>query len=272
MIVILNAALLSLSRVVSMPKFEPADFLRHLKAHEVTVAHVAPPIVGFLAKHPAVESVLPLPKLRELFSGAAPLGGDLASAAKARLGVQCVRQGYGMTEMSPASHIIPYHLADSKPASIGELIPSTECRILDTETGAAVGVGHRGEICISGPNVMKGYLNKPEETAACIDARGFMHTGDVGYIDADGCFYIVDRVKELIKVRRRGAPLRPLPEPPSASNAPPLRTGVAGRLAPPRRLAPGRAMYMHAHVRLPGRLAPGSLSHDSPAITRPACT
>lgn len=101
MVVILNAALARLAKVVSMPKFDPGEFLGHLKKHNVTIAHVAPPIVGFLAKHPAVDSVLPLPHLRELFSGAAPLGGELAAAAKERLGLEHVRQGYGST-LSPA--------------------------------------------------------------------------------------------------------------------------------------------------------------------------
>ena len=201
MIVILNAAIARLSRVVSMPKFDPAAFLSHLKQHDVTVAHVAPPIVGFLAKHPAVDGVLPLPRLKELFSGAAPLGGELAEAAKRRLGVQYVRQGYGMTELSPASHIVPYRLSHAKGATVGELLPSLVCKILDTETGVPVGVGERGEVCVKGPNVMKGYLNKPEATAATVDRGGFLRTGDVGIIDHEGCTSIVDRVKELIKVK-----------------------------------------------------------------------
>lgn len=181
-----------------------------LKEHEVTVAHVAPPLVGFLAKHPAVASVLPLPKLRELFSGAAPLGTDLAAAAAARLGGDgsggavrpvLVRQGYGMTEMSPASHVHPYDSPPSKVGGIGTLVPGMSCKVVSTETGLAVGVGAVGELWLKGPNVMRGYLNNPGATAETVDGEGYLHSGDVGYVDADGCFFIVDRVKELIKVK-----------------------------------------------------------------------
>ena len=198
--VILNLALCAGSTCVTMPRFDPELFLRVLKQHDVTVAHVAPPIVGFLAKHPAVDAVLPLPQLKELFSGAAPLGEELERGAARRL--DCiVRQGYGMTEASPATHIVPYDKAGVAHGSIGTLLPGMECRVADTETGALVGVGERGELLLKGPNVMAGYLNKPDATAEAIDADGFYRTGDVGYVDADGMFYVVDRVKELIKVK-----------------------------------------------------------------------
>ena len=200
--VILNIALCAGARVVTMPAFDPSLFLTVLKKHEVTVAHVAPPLVGFLAKHPAVDSVLPLPRLRELFSGAAPLGQELEDAARARL--DCiVRQGYGMTEAAPATHIVPYDVATSGAAkqTVGTLVPGMRCKIVNTETGAECGVNERGEICLAGPNIMKGYLNKPAANAESFDADGFYCTGDVGYVDEGGLYYIVDRVKELIKVK-----------------------------------------------------------------------
>ena len=199
MVVILNVALAQHAKVVTMPKFEPPLFLQILKKHSVTVAHVAPPLVGFLAKHPAVDQILPLPALQELLCGAAPLGSELSDLVKARLKIEYVRQGYGMTEMSPASHITHKRLI--KPGSIGDLLPSTECKMVSTGDGSVVGVDARGELCIRGPQVMKGYLNNPEATAEAIDEDGFLHTGDVGIVDSDGCFTIVDRVKELIKVK-----------------------------------------------------------------------
>jgi len=201
MMMILNLAITCGAKTVTLPKFDPPLFLKVLKGHGVTVAHVAPPLVGFLAKHPAVDSVLPLPKLRELFSGAAPLGGDLAAAAMKRLDVATIRQGYGMTEMSPASHIHPYDSPFEKIGGVGTLVPGMTCKVVSTETGLPVGVGERGELWLAGPNIMAGYLNNAKETAETIDSDGFLHTGDVGYVDADGYYFIVDRVKELIKVK-----------------------------------------------------------------------
>ena len=200
--VILNIALCSGATVVTMPSFDPALFLKVLKQHSVTVAHVAPPLVGFLAKHPAVDSVLPLPKLKELFSGAAPLGRELEEAVRARLGC-FVRQGYGMTEAAPATHIVPYDVAHANTANgaVGTLVPGMECKLVSTETGEACGVGERGEICLKGPNIMKGYLNRPSANAESFDSEGFYRTGDVGYVDEAGLYYVVDRVKELIKVK-----------------------------------------------------------------------
>ena len=173
-----------------------------LKEHEVTVAHVAPPIIGFLAKHPAVESALPLPRLKELFSGAAPLGEELESEVRQRLGCG-VRQGYGMTEAAPATHVVPIERmhANDASGSVGTLLPGMECRVVSTASGEAVGVGEPGELCLRGPNVMKGYLGRPDANAESFDANGFYRTGDVGYVDERGMYFVIDRVKELIKVK-----------------------------------------------------------------------
>jgi acyl-CoA synthetase (AMP-forming)/AMP-acid ligase II len=84
---------------------------------------------------------------------------------------------------------------------VGPPVPNTEAKIVDTETGSEREANHLGEICVRGPQVMKGYLNRPDATAATIDAEGWLHTGDVGYADHDGCFFIVDRLKELIKYK-----------------------------------------------------------------------
>lgn len=199
LVVILNLGIMQGVKTITMPKFDPGMFLKLMKQHGVTVAHVAPPLVNFLAKHPAVDAVLPLPALKELFSGAAPLGPELCIAAKTRLDIAEVRQGYGMTEMSPVSHITPY--GDDNYGPIGRLLPGMVAKVISTETGELCGPGERGELCCKGPNIMKGYLNKPEETAKCMDADGFLHTGDVCVYDEDGIFTVVDRVKELIKVK-----------------------------------------------------------------------
>ena len=85
--------------------------------------------------------------------------------------------------------------------SVGVPAPNTECKVIDLETGAALGPNQEGEVCVRGPQVMRGYLNRPDATAATIDPEGWLHTGDIGYADDDGHFFIVDRAKELIKYK-----------------------------------------------------------------------
>jgi acyl-CoA synthetase (AMP-forming)/AMP-acid ligase II len=152
-----------------------------------------------LAKHPIVDSY-DLSALEMLFSGAAPLDSDLAAAVRKRIGCK-IRQGYGMTEMSPVSHAIPDVRDDIGIGSVGVIIPNMENKIVDLVTGDEVGPGERGELWCKGPNVMKGYLNNADATDATLDADGFLHTGDVAVIDADGVVTIVDRAKELIKYK-----------------------------------------------------------------------
>jgi acyl-CoA synthetase (AMP-forming)/AMP-acid ligase II len=198
MVVIMSLSLHMGATVVTMPRFELEQFLETMQKYRVTYANVVPPIVLAMAKHPLVDKY-DLKHLRMLFSGAAPLGEGVATAAAARLGCGVV-QGYGLTETSPVTHATRLG-RDAKVAGIGEPIPNTEVKILDVGTGAELGTGQEGEICIRGPQVMKGYLNRPDATAAMIDPEGWLHTGDVGYADAEGCFFIVDRVKELIKYK-----------------------------------------------------------------------
>jgi acyl-CoA synthetase (AMP-forming)/AMP-acid ligase II len=104
-----------------------------------------------------------------------------------------------MTETSPVTHLTTWE--SNKPGSVGVCVPNTECKLVSVETGEEVGAGGRGEIHIRGPQVMKGYLGRPDATAQTVDAEGWLHTGDVAYADEDGFFYIVDRAKELIKYK-----------------------------------------------------------------------
>jgi 4-coumarate--CoA ligase len=110
-----------------------------------------------------------------------------------------VVQGYGMTELSPVTHATPD--GQGRPGTIGILVPDTECRVVDPDTGDDLGVGEDGEIWVRGPQVMRGYRNNPGATADTIDADGWLHTGDIGHVDANGHFTIVDRLKELIKYK-----------------------------------------------------------------------
>ena len=200
MTVIANAALRGGSTVVTMPRFDLEQFLQLIQDHKVTKGYVVPPILVALAKHPVVDQY-DLSSLVRLTSGAAPLGQELAAAVAARLGCE-VRQGYGMTETSPVTHMVPTSRTDwTKYGSVGPLIPGVEAKIIDVETGDEVADGERGELCIRGANVMKGYFHNEEATAQTIDADGWLHTGDVAVVDADGDFFIVDRVKELIKYK-----------------------------------------------------------------------
>src|SRR5262249_39548484 len=105
-----------------------------------------------------------------------------------------------LTETSPVTHLVRPE-GENKPGTIGPPVPNTECRIIDPETGEDVSLGERGELWIRGPQVMKGYLNDEEATAATVDADGWLHTGDVAIADEDGYFAIVDRLKELIKYK-----------------------------------------------------------------------
>jgi acyl-CoA synthetase (AMP-forming)/AMP-acid ligase II len=199
LVVVMNLGLYHGATIVTLPRFDLEVFLETMARYGVTFANLVPPIVLALAKHPVVDRH-DLSKLRMIFSGAAPLGGAIASACASRLGC-LVFQGYGLTETSPVTHVSPTEPELAKPGSVGFPLPNTEGRIIDLESGATLGPGQRGEVCIRGPQTMKGYWNRPDATAAMIDQDGWLHTGDIGFIDEDGHLYVVDRVKELIKYK-----------------------------------------------------------------------
>jgi 4-coumarate--CoA ligase len=195
--VLMNVGLVAGATIVTMPRFDLELFLQLHQDHGITRSFVAPPIAVALAKHPIVDRY-DMSALRQIFSGAAPLSAELALETGARLGCEVV-QGYGMTELSPVSHLTPP--GRYKPGSVGVTAPNTELQIVDPETGEALGAGADGEVWVRGPQVMTGYLNNPEATAATIDDDGWLHTGDIGHVDADGHLFIVDRLKELIKYK-----------------------------------------------------------------------
>ncbi|HEY0003439.1 MAG TPA: 4-coumarate--CoA ligase family protein [Pyrinomonadaceae bacterium] len=199
LVVILNMGLYMGATIVTLPRFELEQFLQTLETYSVTLAHLVPPVLLALAKQPVVDRY-DLSQLKTIFCGAAPLGEDLSRACMERLGCH-LRQGYGMTETSPVTHSTPADPAQFKHGSVGTLAPNTECKIVDPSSGAALGTHQEGEICVRGPQIMKGYLNRPDATAETIDEEGWLHTGDIGYADEEGHFFIVDRVKELIKYK-----------------------------------------------------------------------
>jgi acyl-CoA synthetase (AMP-forming)/AMP-acid ligase II len=195
--VLMNMGLRNGCRIVTMPRFDLETFLRLHQEHGLTRAFVAPPMVVALAKHPLVDQY-DLSSLKMVFSGAAPLSAELAVECGTRLGCEVV-QGYGMTELSPVTHATPP--GGFVAGSCGVTVPNTELRIVDPVSGDDLDVDADGEVWVRGPQVMKGYLNNDAATKATIDDEGWLHTGDIGHVDAEGHLFVVDRLKELIKYK-----------------------------------------------------------------------
>ncbi len=184
--------------VVTMPRFDLEQYLTLIQRHRVTLVTVPPPIMPALAHHPMIDAH-DLSSVELIASGGAPLGADLQHAVDDRFPNAVVGQAWGMTETAVGA-TIPDREFGTVPGSVGRVQPNTELRVVDTQTGRDLGAGERGELWVRGPQVMAGYLNRPDATAETIDADGWLHTGDLGYVDADGNVFIVDRLKELIKV------------------------------------------------------------------------
>ncbi|SKB98465.1 4-coumarate--CoA ligase [Arthrobacter sp. 49Tsu3.1M3] len=203
--VLLNLALRQRARLVTMPRFDLPEFLRIIQDHRCSYLFIAPPVAVALSKHPLVAEY-DLGSVHTTLSGAAPLDGELGTRLAERLGCR-VLQGYGMTEMSPVSHLIPHEVHDglSVPvSSVGYTVPNMQCRLVDPATGEEIpvpaeGTSAPGHLLCRGPNVMLGYLNRPQDTADTLDADGFLRTGDIATVRADGVVTVVDRLKELIK-------------------------------------------------------------------------
>ncbi len=203
--VVLNMGLAKGSTIVTMPRFDLDELLEIVERHGVTWLHIAPPIVLAFATAPGVEE-RDTSRLKMVISGAAPLDADLAGRAESRIGAP-IRQGYGMTELSPVSHKSRFaRIEETPPGSIGALIPNTEARLVNPETGEDVAEGEEGELWVRGPQVMTGYLNNPEATRETLVQDGWLRTGDIARIDPEGFTYIVDRLKELIKYKGHQVP------------------------------------------------------------------
>jgi acyl-CoA synthetase (AMP-forming)/AMP-acid ligase II len=199
LVVLMASALWQGATLVSMPRFDLEEFLRILQDQRVNRAFLVPPIVLALAKHPLVDKY-DLSALELVNSGAAPLDTALEQACAERIGAT-VTQGYGLTETSPVVSANLGAPLGLRPGSVGVLLANTEARFVDPASGEDLERGQTGELWVRGPQVMRGYLNAPEATAAMLDPDGWLHTGDLGYADEDGYLYVVDRVKELIKYK-----------------------------------------------------------------------
>jgi acyl-CoA synthetase (AMP-forming)/AMP-acid ligase II len=203
--VVLNLGLAKGSTIVIMQRFDCDALMDLMEEYGVTWLHVAPPVILELATNTNVEG-RDFSKLKLIISGAAPLDAELSGRAEAKIGAP-IRQGYGMTELSPVSHKSRLaRVAETPPGSVGALVPNTEARLVDPETGEDAADGEEGEIWVRGPQVMRGYLNNEEATAEALVGDDWLRTGDIGRIDAEGFLFIVDRLKELIKYKGHQVP------------------------------------------------------------------
>jgi acyl-CoA synthetase (AMP-forming)/AMP-acid ligase II len=184
---------------VTMPRFDLEAFLRDIQDYRITHLYLVPPLLLALAKHPLVDQY-DLSSLPYILAGAAPVDGAVQQAVAARLQVPVV-QGYGMTETSLAIAVTPPDPSHVKLGAVGVLLPNMEGTVVDPMSGAELGPHERGELLVRGPNIMRGYLNNPDATRVTIDPEGWLHTGDIAYVDDEGYLFIVDRLKELIKYK-----------------------------------------------------------------------
>jgi acyl-CoA synthetase (AMP-forming)/AMP-acid ligase II len=185
--------------VVTMPRFDPGRFLELIERHRVTVLVGAPPMMRALTGHPRAAGT-DLSSLELVVCGGAALSAAAQEALAARLPRATVGQAWGLTETTVGLSS-PDRATGSVPSTVGRVLPNTELRVVDPATGRDLGPGEPGELLGRGPQVMAGYRNRPEATAAMVDPGGWLHTGDLGLVDAGGNVVIVDRLKELIKVR-----------------------------------------------------------------------
>ncbi|KAB0804138.1 hypothetical protein PPYR_01108 [Photinus pyralis] len=183
---------------IVMKKFDPDVYLKTIQDYKIERLSIVPSIANFLIKSPLVDKY-DLSSLKTVSCGSAALTKVAEEALTKRLHVRDIRQSYGMTESTLSV------IGDSKDrtasGACGRAMPNTSVKITDVDTGKSLGPMEVGELWCRGDVIMKGYYNDPEATRAVIDENGWLHTGDMAYYDYDHAFYIVDRIKELIKCK-----------------------------------------------------------------------
>jgi long-chain acyl-CoA synthetase len=190
----MNVPLYAGATLLVLSRFRPASVARAVERYRATRLFGVPTMFIALLNHEASRRA-DYASLRACRTNAAPLPPSVKAAFDALVGREVLVEGYGLTETSPLTHANPIHQA--KPGSIGIPIADTDAKIIDLETGTDLSCGEPGELVIRGPQVMKGYWQRPEETAAAV-AGGWFHTGDVAQMDDAGYFFIVDRQKDQI--------------------------------------------------------------------------
>jgi len=186
-------------KIVTLPRFDPAHFGKALITHKPTLLNLVPPLVSFLSSDPSIKSQY-LASVKHVTGGAAPFGPTMISKflKKCAPNVPVFQEGFGMTESSPVTHMQP--IDDGFLGGCGHLVPNTIAKVVDLETGEPLGPEQEGELCVSGPQVMLGYHRNRRATKNTVK-EGWLHTGDVAKYREDGQFIIIDRLKELIKVK-----------------------------------------------------------------------
>jgi acyl-CoA synthetase (AMP-forming)/AMP-acid ligase II len=197
-VITMASALASGATLVTLAQFAFEPYLELVERHRATVLIGPPPVMAALAGHPAVDD-RDLSSVELVVAGGAPVPAEIARAVGERLPGAVVRLGYGLTETAATATAPDRELAVTS-GSVGRAMPSTELRVVDPATGADLGPDEPGELWVRGPQTMAGYLHRPDATAAMIDADGWLRTGDLVVIDEEGQVFVVDRLKELIKV------------------------------------------------------------------------
>jgi long-chain acyl-CoA synthetase len=181
---------------ILVPKPTAEALLEAIRRFRPTFAPLVPTMYIGILNHPDLERT-DMSSIKGCFSGSAPLPHEVIKAFEEKTGAVIV-EGYGLTEASPVTHVNPFDPERRKVGSIGLPIPGTQCRIVDILEGETdVQPGEPGELLIQGPQVMKTYLNRPEESASVL-RNGWLYTGDIATMDEEGYFYIVDRKKDMI--------------------------------------------------------------------------
>lgn len=186
------------SELVLVPNPRPIEnVMRIIQKERATLFPGVPAMYIGIVNHPRIQEY-DLTSVRACISGSAPLPMEIQERFGNLTGGRLV-EGYGLTEAAPVTHCNPLY-GTRRAGSIGVPFPDVEVKLVDLDTGSELPVGteQQGELCIRGPQVMKAYWQRPEETAATIDSDGWLHTGDICKVDADGFFYIVDRKKDMI--------------------------------------------------------------------------
>ena len=181
---------------VLIPKPDLDIIIKMMKKYRPAIFGGVPTMYVGLLNHPKLPPKADLSFIKGSVSGAAPMAMETLRHWEERVGAQII-EVFGMTEMSPVSHANPWG-GVTKPGSVGIPFPDTDCRIVDVETGETeMPIGEPGEILLKGPQMMKGYYQKEEESAEALK-DGWFHTGDIGYMDEEGYLFIVDRKKDMI--------------------------------------------------------------------------
>jgi len=194
----MNLSIATGGTIVLLPRFATKDVLKAIMSHRVTI------FMGVQAMYVAINNFqdvarYDLSSIRICISGAGPLHAEVQERFEALTGGKVV-EGFGLSEASPVTHVNPI-FGTRKKGTIGLPLPDTDAKLVDLETGERdVPIGQPGELVVKGPQVMKGYWKHPDETAAVLD-EGWLRTGDVATMDADGYFAIVDRKKDMIKTK-----------------------------------------------------------------------